>query len=342
MLQLEDAPRRDRAVDRGAHGGAVVGVDIVVEPVGTGLGGIAQEIPPIQLAHLAPVGAHPVHHVRASGDERPIPRLTVAQRGFGALSNIHVDVHPGPLLDIAVHIEHGGGAHIGPAPAAIWRAEAELGVDEPAGSHRFAPLMFGIGAVVGMNRVQPAVADPFFQRLAGVGPPARAVRDDDAGGVGFPHRLRQAADQEAVPRFALTQVGFGAVARGGVPEQQGDAVVVRRTDRRDEHVVPAAGRLMISFEPARDASPGHVRIPLEPMPFGVEPQVGVGLSGYVLQPGLLLEQAIDLEMAQVDRRAIGVADDLDDAEPFVDQFEQRSHRAGALRPDGRKILRHTV
>ena len=41
------------------------------------------------------------------------------------------------------------------------------------------------------------------QSLAGVSPPTRAVRNDDAIGVRFPHCLCPAIDQEAVPRLAL-------------------------------------------------------------------------------------------------------------------------------------------
>jgi hypothetical protein len=124
---------------------------------------------------------------------------------FRAPASVDVDVHPRPLLDTSLRIEHGSGADVGPTPPAVRRTNPELDIHQRPCCDRVSPLPLGIGAVVGMDRVEPAIAQPLIQALAGVGAPAWAVGDDHAVGIGLPHRLREALDQKAVPRLALAQ-----------------------------------------------------------------------------------------------------------------------------------------
>lgn len=64
------------------------------------------------------------------------------------------------------------------------------------------------GTPVSPNSGHPAVAEPLFDRLAGVGPPAEAIRHDDAGPIGLPRRLHDVLDQLARTDLALTQPVF--------------------------------------------------------------------------------------------------------------------------------------
>ncbi len=75
------------------------------------------------------------------------------------------------------------------------RAKAEVGIHDPMGCLRLAPLPLGIDAVARMDRIHPVVAYPLSQGLAGVGAPARTIGANDTLGAGLPHRLRP--NQEA-------------------------------------------------------------------------------------------------------------------------------------------------
>ena len=141
---------------------------------------------------------------------------------------------------------------------------SKLGIDEPPSRNGLSPLLFGIGTVVGVDPVQPAVAKPLLQGLAGVRTPARAVCDNDTGSVGLPHRLRAAFDQEAVPRLALAQCALQKMLCGRLlqrPEDASDAAIVV-VDRSVLDIEPSLfeaavpeHRVLLTDQPSRP--PGH-------------------------------------------------------------------------------------
>ena len=113
VLQLEDAPRADGFLDDREDLGLVFGKNIVVEPGAAGPGRIGNEAPSIQRRHLAPIGAHPVDHIRTGRHETTEARLARGQRGGGllALGDVLDGEHderrkPGGLREAARIQEH--------------------------------------------------------------------------------------------------------------------------------------------------------------------------------------------------------------------------------------------
>lgn len=99
-------------------------------------------------------------------EDRARTLLAFPQRRFSALAGIDVDVQPGPFLNTPTRIEHGDGTDVGPAPTATRGTKAELGVHAPFNRYRFPPLPLGIGPIIGMDRVQPAVGPLCGQHLS--------------------------------------------------------------------------------------------------------------------------------------------------------------------------------
>lgn len=57
------------------------------------------------------------------------------------------------------------------------------------------PLPIGNGAVVRVDRVLPAEAEPLRWCPAGIDPPTRTVDDEGVVDIGLPHRLHSIRDQ---------------------------------------------------------------------------------------------------------------------------------------------------
>ena len=83
VLEREHTARPHCRGDCRRHARFVVGVDVALNPGGARLRGVRDEAAAVELAHLAPVGAHAVEHVRAGRRERTVARLARAQRRLG-------------------------------------------------------------------------------------------------------------------------------------------------------------------------------------------------------------------------------------------------------------------
>ena len=195
MLQLEDGLGSNRPVDRFANQWPFTGRNVPINPADGRNLSVGKEGSPFEVMHLAPVWAHTIDRGRSDRCQCAKLRLAFKQRCFGKLASVDVDVHADPLHDAPIRIKHGGRANIGPAPTATWCMKAKLRVDQAACGDSLAPLLLGIGPVVGMNCLQPTVAKPLFDALTRVGTPAWAVGYNHAVRIAFPLRLRPTTDQ---------------------------------------------------------------------------------------------------------------------------------------------------
>lgn len=91
MLELEHALGADRLLDRGDHPRLIIGMDVGLEPAGARRLGVGEEAAPVELAHLAPVGAHPVHRRGARGEEGAEPLDILAQPALRQLARGALD-----------------------------------------------------------------------------------------------------------------------------------------------------------------------------------------------------------------------------------------------------------
>src|SRR6202042_793179 len=73
------------------------------------------------------------------------------------------------------------------------------------GPDAFPPFPLDPLAVLGVNRVQPAIAQVLVQALAGNPAPLRRILGDLAGGRGDPDDLGARLHQRAVPLFAAAE-----------------------------------------------------------------------------------------------------------------------------------------
>src|SRR5579864_6359775 len=130
---------------------------------------------PLHLAIAENQVALAVHHADADRqhlEDARQPLLAVAQGVLNQLAIVNVDVHADPFFDFAIGSHHGGGANIAPAIAAARGVvDAQFDIETPARLDRIGPLPLGAAAILGMDRVEPAVIDPLLQRLAAVAAP---------------------------------------------------------------------------------------------------------------------------------------------------------------------------
>lgn len=95
MLELEDALGADSLPDGGQDARLIFGVDVIVEPVSAGLLGFGEEFAafhmPLELVHLAPVGAHAIHGVGAGGDQGAQATFTLVEGMVGDAGVLTVD-----------------------------------------------------------------------------------------------------------------------------------------------------------------------------------------------------------------------------------------------------------
>src|ERR1700761_1548774 len=86
MLQIERGLVSDRLIDDGLHLLPVVRMDVGPEPRPARSIHVTQEVLAFEVAHHAPIGAHPVADVRGRVHERAVPffALTYAFHGFAA------------------------------------------------------------------------------------------------------------------------------------------------------------------------------------------------------------------------------------------------------------------
>ena len=214
----------DHRMDAGHHMVLVVGVDVVHPPGGGGLRSIlaiAEEgahrlVPVDAVRRQVPVPDGVVGRLR----RQPVTLLRLAQGLLGAPAGGDVGVDADPFLDGAVAVQQRDGAHQHVAVDAVVAPQPVFGlVDGPSRPCR-APRLRRVGAVVGMDGVDPAGALQLFETLAGEGAPARLRSGEAAGLRRAPDDGGRGLHQRAEPLLADAQTVFSPLAVGGVP---GDA-----------------------------------------------------------------------------------------------------------------------
>ena len=63
VFELENAFRPNGFVDDRHHVRLVIGVNVFCQPGAAGCFGVGEEMGAMQMSHLAPIGAHAIHHI---------------------------------------------------------------------------------------------------------------------------------------------------------------------------------------------------------------------------------------------------------------------------------------
>jgi len=117
---------------------------------------------------------------------------------------------------------------------------------------------------------------------------------------------------------------FCLSSRGHVVEQDRYPVLVWRTGAECMHVVPAPQRFGEVLEACRFASERYFAVAVEPVAPEVGRDLAHPLASSTNKACLQLESRIDLDEAVIDRAALVIKLELDDAEANVDGFEERA------------------
>ena len=184
-----------------------------------------------------------------------------------------------------------------------------------------------VGAAIGMGVVNQTVRLAPQQFVAGIaehrqrglvheGAAPFAVEPVDA--------LAGRFEQQPEACFALPQRFLGPLVLGDVPEQDRHPPLLRLVDAEGVDVVVATQRLGTVLEPHRLTCPRHAAIDVKPVRFVRRGDLAHSAPDGILDPGLPLERRIDLQETEIDGRAGGVHDHLDDAEPLVDRLKKRA------------------
>lgn len=134
--------------------------------------------------------------------------------------------------------------------------------------------------------------------------------------------VREDGDELVLAAVGVLQRELGLLAHRDVVEEHRDQVLLGPADAERVHVVPAVQCLGPVLETNRAAGDRHLAVGAKPVRFVGRCQFEHAFAHRIGQAGLTLETGVDLDEAVVDGRHVGIEDQLDDAEPFVDRVEE--------------------
>src|SRR5690606_5372179 len=143
----------------------------------------------------------------------------------------------------ALGLAEADAAHVEPAPGAVAPTQAVArGPAVGAPLHRRTPALPHGGAIVGVDRVEPAPAAGLLLRLAREARPRGLPLDEGAGRASGEDDRRRRLDEGPVARLAPPERLLGPDVLGRVPrDEDGTALVAQGCGRPDQRADLAVG-----------------------------------------------------------------------------------------------------